>query len=277
MYLQQQKLVWSVRLYKKVGSAEHIYNSRNQCGLLDLSRWCSRSFGIYNSRNQCGLLDRCGSGRIYSRIYNSRNQCGLLDTYRAPLRSSYLQQQKLVWSVRLTEAKKQELEASTIVEISVVCQTSMCHGRQGWCIYNSRNQCGLLDVLRRESSYYLSTIVEISVVCQTISCHLALRFIYNSRNQCGLLDNLHRHVEVSYIYNSRNQCGLLDTQRRLLISLKSTIVEISVVCQTKERNRKTAHHLQQQKLVWSVRPFPSSSSTELNLQQQKLVWSVRQA
>ena len=164
----------------------------------------------------------------------------------------YLQQQKLVWSVRLYKKVG-----------------SAEH------IYNSRNQCGLLDRIKETSISSVSTIVEISVVCQTPNSDIVCNWIYNSRNQCGLLDlckfqshRLHlqqqklvwsvrqasRAGETSQIYNSRNQCGLLD---RILLLLM------------------THFYLQQQKLVWSVRLLFLTIKHIRYLQQQKLVWSVR--
>ena len=144
-----------------------------------------------------------------------------------------LQQQKLVWSVRHNLMILVLLDVSTIVEISVVCQTSpisfplpylstiveisvVCQTAvqqvvQKAVIYNSRNQCGLLDDILNSLSVVL---------------------IYNSRNQCGLLDIVNFFCCHSLIYNSRNQCGLLDYRQEVADYIKSTIVEISVVCQT---------------------------------------------
>ena len=209
MYLQQQKLVWSVRLYKKVGSAEHIYNSRNQCGLLDRIKETSIS--------------------SVSTIVEISVVC---QTKSQPLKkSSYLQQQKLVWSVRhqattqdpITHLQQQKLVWS--VRPSSFRRTAQAR------IYNSRNQCGLLDVIERYVKAGTSTIVEISVVCQTKSTNFQAINIYNSRNQCGLLDNFGKTWKI------------LDLQQQKLVwSVRHSIPS----------TRKPSH-LQQQKLVWSVR------------------------
>ena len=123
-----------------------------------------------------------------------------------------------------------------------------------------------------------------------------MRCIYNSRNQCGLLDTQQRLDTTIFIYNSRNQCCLLDDPLNATDAATSTIVEISVVCQTGCRLAVCCLNLQQQKLVWSVRQAKNyddynniynsrnqcglldkneNQITESYLQQQKLVWSVR--
>ena len=189
MYLQQQKLVWSVRLYKKVGSAEHIYNSRNQCGLLDRIKETSIS--------------------SVSTIVEISVVCQTVSTT--------LQLHTL----------------STIVEISVVCQTYWLHSISGSNIYNSRNQCGLLDLLSMPMRRTLSTIVEISVVCQTrVERHEIIGCIYNSRNQCGLLDSAVHHTKEQHLQQQKLVWSVRPDRRNQQCLFLSTIVEISVVCQT---------------------------------------------
>ena len=123
--------------------------------------------------------------------------------------ASYLQQQKLVWSVRPLKRTVRTLNTSTIVEISVVCQTNSFGG----------NVC------------HKSTIVEISVVCQTKRVSsTALTYLQQQKLVWSVRPPFIASAQRS-IYNSRNQCGLLDFRLRNSLPL-STIVEISVVCQT---------------------------------------------
>ena len=144
-HLQQQKLVWSVRLL----DSKVLWFFKST--IVEISVVC-----------QTNIAYLCK----HKRIYNSRNQCGLLDVRSQNTAQSYLQQQKLVWSVR-PDAENLSRIKSTIVEISVVCQT-LCSVPTDLFIYNSRNQCGLLDTNNLKFKHY---------------------GIYNSRNQCGLLDD----------------------------------------------------------------------------------------
>ena len=188
IYLQQQKLVWSVRHCQRERITFRIYNSRNQCGLLDICLfhvlpmsdlqqqklvWSVR----LNSRNLMGVnlqqqkLVWSVRPSLPSLSCLNLQQQKLVWSVRQIIKShltqSYLQQQKLVWSVRRGSANIVHLNVSTIVEISVVCQTYTNEYERIRLIYNSRNQCGLLDWYICIAICIVSTIVEISVVCQT--------------------------------------------------------------------------------------------------------------
>ena len=120
-----------------------------------------------------------------------------------------LQQQKLVWSVRHISMMRAR-GISTIVEISVVCQTQ-----------------------KKVGSYqHQSTIVEISVVCQTVNA-LPLYFYQSTIVEISVV--CQTGLEENFIYSNLQQQKLVWSVRqaqRRLSSDPSTIVEISVVCQT---------------------------------------------
>ena len=108
---------------------------------------------IYNSRNQCGLLDLHCTLKVCLRIYNSRNQCGLLDLMKCCLLLlTHLQQQKLVWSVR--RRKRESGNIQHLQQQKLVWSVRQKReGEHNNVIYNSRNQCGLLDSNRQKAKH----------------------------------------------------------------------------------------------------------------------------
>ena len=149
-YLQQQKVVWSVRPWRN-GSACDLYLQQQKL-VWSVRRIKFRpTFLIYLQQQK--LVWSVRRIEITKRVIIN------------------LQQQKLVWSVRppvyiglpfilstiveisvvcqTVQSPTYYLLKSTIVEISVVCQTRNQRVNHQRLIYNSRNQCGLLDCIAR--------------------------------------------------------------------------------------------------------------------------------
>ena len=120
--LQQQKLVWSVRPAMLGGSIP--CNLQQQKLVWSVRHWNMNAKKV--------------------NIYNSRNQCGLLDTATKRIWNFYLQQQKLVWSVRLVSQNAEVI--MYLQQQKLVWSVRLNPNNQNNdYIYNSRNQCGLLD------------------------------------------------------------------------------------------------------------------------------------
>ena len=149
---------------------------------------------------------------------------------KAQLNNLYLQQQKLVWSVRLV-CRFYGSKKSTIVEISVVCQTVV-----------------------RKRIRHKSTIVEISVVCQTAPVYTydqsdlqQQKLVWSVRPPP--IFNTHRHLQQQKLVWSVRRVKFRPT---FLIYLQQQKLVWSV--RRIEITKRVIINLQQQKLVWSVRP-----------------------